>query len=66
MIPADGSFNFNDLPAAREMSTKMFSEMAAHMPPVEGIDSRGLSIPGPSGAPDITARLYTPKDLSGS
>ena len=66
MIPADGSFNFDDLPAAREMITRMFAEMAAQMPPVEGVDSRDLSIPGPAGAPDITARLYTPKNLSGT
>ena len=66
MIPADGSLNFDDLPAAREMSSKMFSEMAAQMPPVEGVDSRDLAIPGPAGAPDITARLYAPKGLSGS
>ena len=66
MIPADGSFNFDDLPAAREMSAKMFSEMAAQMPPVDGVESQDLKIPGPAGAPDITARLYKPKDLSGS
>ena len=49
IIPADGTFNFDDLPAAREMSTQMFAEMAAQMPPVEGIDARDLSIPGPEG-----------------
>ncbi len=62
MIPADGSFNFDDLPAARVMSTQMFSEMAAQMPPVEGVNSKDLSIPGPEGAPEITARLYKPKN----
>ena len=66
IIPVDGSFNFDDLPAAREMSTQMFSEMAAQMPPVEGVDSEDISIPGPAGAPDITARIYKPKNLSGS
>ena len=66
MIPVDGSFNFDDLPAAREMSTQMFSEMAAQMPPVEGVDSKDLSIPGPEGAPEITARLYSPMNISDS
>jgi acetyl esterase/lipase len=66
MIPVDGLFNFDDLPAARELSTQMFSQMAAQMPPVEGVESQDLKIPGPSGAHEITARLYTPKNLSGS
>ena len=66
MIPADDSFNFDDLPAAREMSTRMFAEMAAQMPPVEGVDFSERSIPGPGGAPDVPIRVYTPKDLSGS
>ena len=65
MIPADGSFNFDDLPSAREMSARMFAQMAALMPPVEGVDTRELSMPGPAGAPDITARMYTPKNVSG-
>ncbi len=66
IIPADGSFNFDDLPAAREMSTLMFSQMAAQMPPVEGVDSQDLTIQGPAGAPEITARLYSPKNRTGN
>lgn len=65
MIPADGSFNFDDLPAAREMSAQMFAEMAAQMPHVGGVDSKDLTIPGPDGTSDITARLYTPRNISG-
>jgi acetyl esterase/lipase len=48
------------------MSTQMFSEMAAQMPPVEGVVSRDVIIPGPDSAPDITARLYTPENRAGS
>lgn len=66
MIPADGSFNFDDLHAARELSTEMFARMAALMPPVEGVVSRDVTMPGPAGAPDITARIYTPENLTGS
>ena len=66
MIPADGSLDFNDLPVAREMSALMFSQMAAQSPPVEGVDSQDLAIPGPASAPDITARLYTPKNRTDS
>jgi len=48
------------------MSTKMFSEMASLMPPVEGVESRDLSIPGPDGAHDIIARLDTPENMPGN
>ncbi|MFC1841282.1 alpha/beta hydrolase [Thermodesulfobacteriota bacterium] len=65
MMPDDGAFDFSDLPAAREMSEKMFAEMAALMPPVNGVDTEDVSIPGPDGAPDVTLRVYTPMNASG-
>ncbi len=64
MIPAD-AFNFNDLPAAREMSVKMFAQMAELMPPVTGVVSSDITFPGPDGAPDVTARVYAPVKRSG-
>ena len=66
MIPADGSFDFDDLPAAREMSNVLFAEMVAQMPTVEGVDTRDITMPGPDGAPDVTARLYVPENITGS
>ena len=66
MIPEDGSFNFDDLPAAREMSNRMFAQMAALMPPVTGVISRNITMPGPNGAPDLKARIYLPENISGS
>ncbi|MFC1495688.1 alpha/beta hydrolase [Thermodesulfobacteriota bacterium] len=65
MMPDDGAFDFSDLPAAREMSEKMFAEMAALMLPVDGVDTEDVSIPGPDGAPDVTLRVYTPMNASG-
>jgi len=65
MMPDDGAFDFNDLPAARKMSDKMFAEIAAQIPPVDGVGTEDMSIPGPDGAPDVTLRVYTPKNMSG-
>ena len=65
MMPDDGAFDFSDLPAAREMSERMFAKMAALMPPVDGVDTEDVSIPGPGGAPDVTLRVYTPLNGSG-
>jgi len=65
MMPDDGAFDFNDLPTARKMSDEMFAEIAAQIPPVDGVDTEDMSIPGPDGAPDVTLRVYTPKNMSG-
>jgi acetyl esterase/lipase len=65
MIPADGSLNFNDMAAAREMSNEIFGRMVSMMPAVKGVNSRDLSIPGPEGAPELTLRVYTPEKHSG-
>ncbi len=65
MIPADGSLNFDDLNAARKMSDEIFSRMVSMMPAVKGVISRDVTIPGPKGAPDITARVYTPEGKTG-
>ncbi len=65
MVPADGSFNFDDIDAARKFSDEMFANMAAQMPHVEGVDTKDVLIPGPENAPDITARIYTPKNVKG-
>jgi acetyl esterase/lipase len=65
MIPADGSLNFDDINAARKMSDEIFGRMVSMMPVVKGVISRDVNIPGPKGAPDITARVYTPENQSG-
>ncbi len=65
MIPADGSLNFDDLNRARKMSDEIFSRMVSMMPRLEGVISRDVTIPGPEGAPDIRARVYTPEGDSG-
>lgn len=65
MIPADGSLDLNDLASARIMSDKIFADMNAQMPHVDGVVTEDRSIPGPDGAPDITVRIYRPEKGSG-
>lgn len=60
MMPREG-MDFNNLPSVREMSDKMFAEMAAMMPPVEGVEASDRQVPGPEGCPEVGVRVYTPK-----
>lgn len=64
MMPSDGGFDFNDLAAAREISGRIFAEMNSQMPPVRGVMTEDLSVPGPYNAPGVDVRVYTPKDSS--
>jgi acetyl esterase/lipase len=64
MMPADMVFNFSNLPVMREMAEKMFAEMAAQMPNVEGVETKDLAVPGPDNAPEVQVRVYTPNDCS--
>jgi acetyl esterase/lipase len=66
MMPVDEEgLNFDNLPKRREMADKMFAEMAANMPPVEGVDTEDSDVPGPQGDPDVRVRIYKPKNRSG-
>ncbi len=60
MMPPEG-MDFSDLPAVRAMSDKMFADMAAMMPPVEGVETRDRFVPGPEGCPNVGVRIYTPE-----
>lgn len=65
MMPAEG-MDFSDIPAVREMSNKMFAEMTAMLPPVEGVITTDAAVPGPEDSPNVDLRIYTPEDKADS
>jgi len=64
MIPTEG-MDFRDIPAMRTVLDGMFAEMAAIMPPVKGVKTRDITVPGPEGCPEVGIRIYTPEGKIG-
>lgn len=57
--------NFNDLPASRIASKKMFAAMKSMMPAIPGVITEDKMIPGPKESPDVAVRIYRPEKASG-
>jgi acetyl esterase/lipase len=58
---------FNSIPGIVERRAAVTQLLAAlEVPPNPNVISADRSVPGPEGAPDITVRIYRPKDATGT
>jgi len=65
-LATDRPMNLNEIPKARAAMKKMVTAMLASLPPVEGVSSRDVFVPGPQGDPEVRVRVYQPKDQPGT
>ncbi len=66
VLPVGSMLNWEDLPASREFSTKMFEMVMAGMPDSAHVVREDRSVPGPQGAPDVPVLIYRPARSSGT
>jgi acetyl esterase/lipase len=57
--------DFNDLPASRISSKKMWAAMKTQLPVIPGVTTEDRSIPGPKKSPDVKIRIYRPVKQAG-
>ena len=65
IMAASGGFKLHDLPATRALVDGLVTAVKSQAPPIEGVVTEDLEIPGPAGAPDVGVRIYRPVDRSG-
>jgi acetyl esterase/lipase len=61
-MPTHGAVDLNNIPAARAKMRKLITAMQAPLPPVGGVTSQDLAVPGRQGDPDVRVRVYQPTD----
>jgi acetyl esterase/lipase len=64
-LPAEGLFNWQDLPATRAGLDQMFATMSADVPDSPHVLKQDRAAPGPDGAPDVPVRVYRPTHATG-
>ncbi|WP_326949146.1 alpha/beta hydrolase [Amycolatopsis sp. NBC_01307] len=65
MLPAVTLPDYDALLAARASMAQLQEVMPAYEP-VHPVDVRDTTVPGPSGAPDVPVRVYSPADREGT
>ncbi|MEA5360723.1 alpha/beta hydrolase [Amycolatopsis sp., V23-08] len=65
MLPAVTLPDYDALLAARASMSQLQEVMPAY-DPVHPVDVRDTTVPGPSGAPDVPVRVYSPADREGT
>jgi acetyl esterase/lipase len=57
--------SLHNIPEARVSARKMNLAMKKQRPAIRGVITTDKTIPGPSGSPDVTIRIYRPEKVSG-
>lgn len=65
-MPAEGMFNWDDLPATREVIARMLAQMMADVPDLENVLKEDHKVPGPTGDPEVLVRIYRPAESTGT
>lgn len=61
-----GGFNaISDIVERRAFVRQLLASMTADIPPNDRVVCEHRTVPGPSGAPDVPVRVYTPADATG-
>lgn len=56
----NGGFDLGDIPGARRTIDGVVAAVKANAPPVEGVETRDLDVPGFEGGPPVRVRVYRP------
>jgi acetyl esterase/lipase len=62
MTATSGGFNLHTLSQTRAMVDAMVAGVKAQVPPIAGVTSTDLKVPGPKGAPAVAVRVYRPAE----
>ena len=65
-MPAEGIFDWEDLPATREMFSGVVARVTAAIPDSENVAKEDRTVPGPEGVPEVPVRVYRPVKGSGT
>jgi acetyl esterase/lipase/alkylation response protein AidB-like acyl-CoA dehydrogenase len=60
MAATGGGFNLHDLAATRAMVDAMVASVKAQVPPIGGVVTEDVKVPGGAGAPAVAVRIYRP------
>src|SRR5690606_7394940 len=56
----NGGFDLGDIAGARRTIDGVVAAVKANAPPVEGVETRDLDVPGFEGGPPVRVRVYRP------
>lgn len=59
-MPAEGVFDWDDLPATRELVSRMLAQMTVDAPDSENVLKEDREVPGHEGGPEVPVRVYRP------
>ena len=61
-----GSINASNLKVIREQWRVMMEQAQKERPPVDGVDTKEVWVPGPEGDPDVKLKIYSPTASEGA
>lgn len=61
-MPAEGLFDWDDLPATRTFIAEMLAQMMADVPDLGNVLKEDYKVPGPDGDPEVSVRIYRPAE----
>ncbi len=57
-----GGLDLSDIPAARELTKQLAEMRKSIVPDIEGVGMEERRVPGPPDAPEVTVRIYRPRN----